>query len=548
VRFRFRFPALRRWGLDEKETTGLAVVLLLVFAAYSRSLLDGFVFDDFPQIVFNHPLRHWSFVWLSWTHEHWWFSGPSKGPHAPYYRPVQNTFLALAFPIAGTNPLIWHLVKITLHLTVVALAFRFSQLLTANTAASLLAALLFGVITVHAEPVVWISAYHEPLTAIFELGAFCTFISRSRGRPSGLLLPLLLFALAAFAHESAVVFPALIAAYVFLIDSDIDADRSGHDSRHKFACLRSRFAQAFLLGALFAVIDLLYMGARFFVLGRGAFLGISRKAAKFYLVGNRILIRESVVNAPAPQILYTVPLAIATYLEVFVMPWLAGPTHPVRLVTTRGLENFYRPLGALLLLALFGYSLLHRKIYAKLYLFCVIWWFINLLPALDLNQVVSLVQDRYEYIPSIGLCILAGDLSVRLATNGARWQRVIALGLSGFVAVQLVALWRIEAVWHDNQTLFTRCLEILPDSIFYREQLAAVLRSRGDLAGTAKQLTIAAESNPDNYSIHSQLVELYTQMGRKADADQEFRAYLRSIAPWSLGAGSRKPTRPPRHD
>ena len=205
--FQLHFPALRCWNLDEKETGSLIVILLLVFAIYSRSLLDGFVFDDFPYIVFNGPLRHWSFAWLSWARDVWWFIGRPDHPHSPYYRPIQNTFLAIVFPIAGTSAVKWHIIKILLHLLVVALTFRLSQLLTANTAASLLAALLFGVIAIHAEPVVWVSAFHEPITAILELCAFCAFISRPTERPSGLLLPLFLFALAAFAHESAVGFP-----------------------------------------------------------------------------------------------------------------------------------------------------------------------------------------------------------------------------------------------------------------------------------------------------------------------------------------------------
>ena len=517
------------------------MVLLLVFAAYSRSLLNGFVFDDFPYIVFNHSLRHWSFAWLSWKHDVWWFIGPSDHPHSPYYRPIQNTFLALVFPIAGTSALRWHILKILLHLVVVALTFRLSQLLTANTAISLLAALLFGVVTLHAEAVVWISAFHEPLTAIFELGAFCAFINRPRRKPSGLLLPLILFGMAAFAHESAVGFPILIAAYDFLLGPEIDANRNEYGSQPKPTALRWRFEHAILLGTLFAAVDMLYVGFRVFALGRGSALGISRKAVSFNQIGNQIQIRENVINPPALQVFSTLPLVIVTYLEVFVLPWLAGPAHPIRFVTTRGFENFYGPVATLLLLSLIAYLVLRKSIHAKLYLFCIVWWLVTILPALNLNQVVSLVQDRYEYIPSVGLCILAAHLLVTLASNGARWQRATALCLAGFIALQLVALWRIEAVWHDNPTMIEKCVEILPDSVFYREQLAAILRSRGDLAGAVTQLTIAADSdrnNPENYVIHSQLVELYTQMGRKADADREFRAYLRSIAPWSLGSGS----------
>ena len=139
ILFGLPFPALRRWGLNENETAALAAILVLTSLVYARSLWDGFVYDDFPYIAFNHQLHHWSFAFFSWTRDVWWFRDPGNLPQSPYYRPVQNTFLALAFPIAGKNPLLWHLIKIALHLGVVVLVFRFSKLLTANVATALLA-------------------------------------------------------------------------------------------------------------------------------------------------------------------------------------------------------------------------------------------------------------------------------------------------------------------------------------------------------------------------------------------------------------------------
>src|SRR5271155_4891383 len=158
---RLSFPALRRWGLDQTETAGLVLVLLIVSVVYLRSLRDGFVYDDFPQIVFNHYLRHWSFAWLAWTRDVWWFRDPDNLPQSPYYRPLQNVFFTFAFPIAGKNPVAWHVIKIVLHLWVVILTFRLGQLLTGSTATALLAGLTFGVLGVHAEPVVWVSAISE---------------------------------------------------------------------------------------------------------------------------------------------------------------------------------------------------------------------------------------------------------------------------------------------------------------------------------------------------------------------------------------------------
>ena len=70
-----RFPALRRWGLDRKQTALLAGILLLTLLAYLRSLDNGFVYDDLPAIVRNPRLRRWSFIWESMTRDVWWYYG-----------------------------------------------------------------------------------------------------------------------------------------------------------------------------------------------------------------------------------------------------------------------------------------------------------------------------------------------------------------------------------------------------------------------------------------------------------------------------------------
>jgi protein O-mannosyl-transferase len=534
-----RFPALRRWELSGSQTAWLGLVLLVVAVAYLRSLRDGFVYDDFPYIVFNPYLHNWSFAWLSWTHDVWWFRDPDNLPQSPYYRPVQNTFLFLVFPIAGKSALAWHLVKMALHLAVVLLVFRVAQLITKNFPTALLAALFFGVLAAHAEPVVWVSAFHEPVSAIFELGAFCAFLSRPPKKPFALFVPIVLFALAAFAHESAVLFPIMIAAYVFLLDPAVNAAAETTDPRQEMDWMQNRWIRTVLLTAPFVAVDFLYVGVRLYVLGRTAFMGMVRTNGMLDLVGKQVVIRQTVVNPPANQILNTLPQVVLEYLQLLVMPWLAGPAHPVGFIKLRTFEDFYFPLGVLVLLVAIGFFALRRTNHARFYLFCVVWWFVSLAPALSLNQVVSLVQDRYEYVASIGFCLLIADLCIVLANRGMTWRNAIVVAAGLFTAAQVFGLWLAEPIWHDNETMFSTAVKISPNSLHFRERYAETLEAKGDLPGAAEQLVAAARVEPNEYIIHYQLGQLYLQMGRKEEAQAEFRAYLRSFAPWTIGGGIR---------
>jgi len=82
---------------------------------------------------------------------------------------------------------------------------------------ALLSALLFALLPVNTESVVW--SVGPPQAAVFELAAFCLFIERPKGNWRGLVWPVVLFAAAAFSHESAFIFPVLIAAYVLLVNA-----------------------------------------------------------------------------------------------------------------------------------------------------------------------------------------------------------------------------------------------------------------------------------------------------------------------------------------
>jgi hypothetical protein len=238
--------------------------------------------------------------------------------------------------------------------------FQVLQLLTRSNVTSLLACLLFGVLAVHAEAVIWAAATPELLCAIFEIAAFCIFIQRPNGRLSALALPLVLFAGAVFTHESAIVFPLIIAAYVFLLDPGVNTGNEG-DVQQEPVSWRTRFTKTCLLTAPFLIVVLLYMCARLYAVGSGGFLGMPWKMTVADMVGGKITLHKIAVTPSAFEILNTLPLVVATYLELSLLPWLVGPTHPLKLIQGRSIEDFYQPLAALFLLALVGYLALRKS-------------------------------------------------------------------------------------------------------------------------------------------------------------------------------------------
>jgi hypothetical protein len=529
------FPALGRWNLNEAQTAMLAGVLVLTLLVYLRCLADGFVYDDHMEIVRNRYLGQWQFLWKSFVHDIWWFRAPAHLPQSSYYRPLQNVWLALNFHLLGRNPVGWHVMKILLHLCVVLLGFRLAQLLTGSAEAALLTALLFGVMPSHVESVVWISAIPEPLTAVLEFSALICFIQRARTRWRNTALSLMFFALAAFVHESAVVFPVLIAAYVFLFETGGES-AGASSSEERPVSAGARLVTAVRSSAPFFSVSALYLAARALALGAGATFGLShtKTTVGVDLVKRKIVPHRSPSNPPASLLLRTLPAVLCEYLAVLLLPWLAGPAHPVDFVKSAELTNFYLPLGTLALAVVAGFLAFRKSPRHRLYLFCACWWLVTLAPALSLNQVVSLVQDRYQYVPSFAVCLIVADLAIGFAQISIFSRRAIAAAATAVTLLYVALVWRAEPIWHDDVAMFGRCVEMFPNSPHYRQALADTLKERGDLQGATRQLAEAVRLEPNSAVAHYALGQLYERMGRTADAEREFHAYMALFAPWAV--------------
>jgi len=534
IRASLRFPALRCWGLDAPQSAMLAGVLVVTTLVYLRCLANGFVYDDLITVVGNKYIGQWSYIWkYSFTRDLWWFLDPNQRPISTFYHPLQSVWLSIAYHLFGRNPIGWHVLKIALHLVNVTICFRVAQLLARSTPAGLFAALLFGVMPIHAEPVIWAVDLPEPLSSAFELGAFCFFIQRSKSGWRGMVWPVLLFVAASLSHEMSVVFPLLIAAYVFLLEA-----KSGDGEAEKVAASTMpagsasfwrRVGDAAFWSAPFWVVTLLYLALRALVLGPAQVLGLTPKKEIAALVGSKVVVHYVDAGHSLARGLMTIPGYTVCYLEVLLVPWFAGPAHDVEPTATLSLHDFLIPLSILVLLVLLGYSVLRGSSRRNLYLFCIVWWIVALSPALlNIDQVIGEAHDRYEYLGSFGFCVILGDCAARFSrTNALRKRLVVGLG-TALTIVYIATLWRLQPIWHDDLALYTRVVEALPGSVRFRLALASKLESEGQLQLALTQYQAAEKLDPDQADIHVFLGLLYLKLHRNNDATRELAAYYRN--------------------
>ena len=208
----------------------------------------------------------------------------------------------------GDHPAAWHLEKILLELIGVMLSFRLAQLLTGNTTIALLAAAIFGMLPANVEPIVWANAIPEPLSALFGMGALCCFINRKSGLSRGWVFALMLYACAMLSHETAILFPLIVAAYVFLIE-------------------RGSVRRALWLATPFIAVGAAYLCVRVGVLGWSYVFGTPQFQPPTVGLGWE----KPIAPHGMLELILTTPVVLATYLAVLTLPeW------PVQRITSSG--------------------------------------------------------------------------------------------------------------------------------------------------------------------------------------------------------------------
>ncbi len=478
---------------------------MVTTAVYLPSLRNGWVFDDTQQMVQAGPLHTWAGIGKSFIYDSWWFLNPSNLPQSAYYRPLQAAWFGLSYMTIGNHPWAFHLEKILIQIACVLIAFRLAQLLTRSATIALLTAALFAILPANTESVVWVSAIGEPLSTMFEMAALCCFIVRRPGWSRGLIFALILYAGGLLSHESAILFGAIVAAYVFLFESERKDPVTGRLLAAVRAC------------APFVLIAILYMCARLNALGFEALFGLHQPITSGVVRG---FIEERPHHTTA-QIVMTLPMVLFAYLALLALPPMADPTHAIQWITRPGPLVFFGWAAVLLAAAAF-FAIAWRSSARRVYLFCAIWSVITIAPALNLGALWYPVDDRYLYAPSFGVCLAAAVALMSIAESGALSRWAVGAAVTAFLAICVVSVVRVERYWYDDVAFFSRCVEIVPYDPGYRVRLAAAMNKAGDQQGAAHVLEHGTVLNPDNVQIHLRLAEQYRLMGRMLEFQREF--------------------------
>jgi tetratricopeptide (TPR) repeat protein len=413
-----------------------------------------------------------------------------------YYQPLTMTTLLVDWARGGHpgNLQPFHSTNLLLHVANVVLIGVLLYRLFGNAVVAALLALLFGLHPLTVEPVAWVSERKTLLSTCFALVALLVYTAHAR-RTNWLLYALtcLAFTLSLLAKPVTIPVPLLLLALDFwplrrrgwlvVVDKLPLAALAAlsawitYTSQTNAAPLRLPPAvPAWLVGLL--------------TIGHNVALSLGKLVAPGTLRWQR--------PYPEPFGWQDAMLVVGSALTA---AWLLGGL--IALLRTRAVL-----VGALFFLAL-------------------------LLPTAGLVGFPNiLTSDKYVYLPTLGLLLMASALLVTL------WGRPEAAGAGGrraFLVLIVLGLAGIEAVgarghlatWRDTETLYRNLIASEPNLDTLHDRLGVELHNRGQKDEALACFVRAAKLNPANYVALANVGMGLADQQKPTDALPFFEAALR---------------------
>jgi tetratricopeptide (TPR) repeat protein len=407
------------------------------------------------------------------------------------YFPLQILSYAIDYHLWGLNPFGYRLGNLIFHLGNAFLVFfLLRHLLAGRTWLSFAGSLIFSLHPVNVESVAWVSERKNVLSVFFLLLSFLAYFRYLEGERKGLAygFSLGLYLLSILAKVSSVIFPLLLILYDLCFTNR---------SRREWIKDKIPF---FLLSAFFS--------------GLAVYIYHLQKIIPEYHGGHPINNFLTMTNVIVEYIL---SLFVPLYLNFY---------YDTRLVKSLGEYQFLLSFSFLLLVAVLA-TRWYRK--EQPLFFSLFWFFLPLLPVLNIVPIAILRADRYLYLSSVGFAyFLAWGIPRVLGDTGKKvsWSALGVLfliaGVFGWLTEQQAGYWR--SPFH----LWSRVMKYIPSEAKAYCFLGNNARDKGQVILAETLYREALDRAPRSPAALNNLGILYLNKGRVEEAHALFQRALES--------------------
>jgi tetratricopeptide (TPR) repeat protein len=410
---------------DVKLWIYYAIIGTAAFLVYWNALSNDFVFDDESVVLGDPTITSLSNIPKYFTAQ--------EGFHkviGRYFRPVISTSYAIDYALYGLKPFGYHLTNVIIHV-INSLLFYYLLLLIFNTVKPekqafnlqyilLFAALLFAVHPIHTEAISWVSGRTDSLSFTFFLISFIFYLKYSaKSKTSLIVLSLVSYILSLLAKEMSVTLPALIILFDFIV-----LKLSWDNIKKKIPVYST-----------FVVLTILYLFFRYLVLK-----DVPQRETYFYFYD-----KDSIT------VILTMLQTIPLYFRLLIVPVGLLYHYNGYLPFISSFADFNVIFSLIFILFMLAAAFyFYKKI--PLVSFGILFFFISLLPVLNIVPTMNFMAERFLYSSSISLSLF----------GAAFWLQYYSAKNKNFISVSFALVILIFSYltisrnidWKNNDTLF----------------------------------------------------------------------------------------------
>jgi len=406
----------------------------------------------------------------------------------------------------GMNAKWHHLTNLLFHLANVLLLFWVLERTTGALWPSAFVAAAFAVHPLHVESVAWLAERKDVLSGflwMLTLAAYSWYVQRPSFGRYALVFFALAFGLMAKPMLVTLPFVLLLLDYWPLgrlrwtgQNRQIpQAEPAGGNGKTNVLGARRLIVEKiplFVLAAISSVVT-------FVVQQRGGSVVQMEKLS----IGSRL------ANAAVSYVAYIGKIAYPKGLAVL-YPFPSGGLPPWEVIVSL----------TVLLAVTVGAVWATRKSAASGYLLTGWLWYVGtLVPVIGLVQVgAQSMADRYTYLPSIGIFIIAAWGAGELAAK--RYYGKIAIGIvAAALVVAMLVCTRLQLrYWRDNLTLFKRALAVTRNNYIMENNLALTLAKLNRLGEAIEHYNKALQIKSNLPAVHINLANALLKLDRTNEA------------------------------
>ncbi|MDH4226895.1 MAG: tetratricopeptide repeat protein [Deltaproteobacteria bacterium] len=496
--------------LDARSAAYVACLLcaFVTFIVYLKAITFGFVNWDDNQYILGNVL----FEKTGWN----FLNDVFIYTFASNWHPLTMMSYKIDYIFWGDDPMGYHLTNVILHTVATGLVFVFGYRIflvvfkgdnrrRAVIAAASIAAILFGVHPLHVESVAWVSERKDILSALFFVASMVLYLRYRHvdevRKKTFYVLSLFAFVLALLSKPMAVTLPVVLLILDFY-------------PLMRISSLKTLVAEIinkipfFVFSAAVSVVTILIQ--------KHGMLTLESKPLSMRLA-----------HALSAYVFYLRKALIPDVL----LPYYA-PTPNISFFSVSVIVSAVVALG----ITAISIVWLRRRPYVA-----AVWasYVLTLLPVIGILQVGGqAAADRYMYIPSIGLFLIAGAgmaALLFLLPHAKPVKAGIAVTVAALLVLMTIKTSFQISIWKDSYTLWTHQIEHFDGKVFPLPlaKRAMHLFSIGRVDEAIADLTMAINANPENWILYAVRAPVYEKKGEIDKAILDYKVAVALNKAWA---------------